>query len=76
MEIGKETFFFILLILQGVGRGEKHGSIVPLIYALIGCFLYVLLTGDRPCNLGILGQCSKHLTYPARVGKNIFQNTN
>lgn len=73
MEIGKETFFlFYFIDFTGGGREEKQGSIVPLIYALLGCFLYVPLTEDRPCNLDILGQCSKHLTYLARVGKKHF----
>ena len=36
----KENFKFFKLIFRE-RKGEKHQSLVPLIYAFIGCFLYV-----------------------------------
>ena len=50
-------------IFRGGGRGrekerEKHGLVVSLIRALIGCFLYVPRTGNEPSTLAHKDQLS------------------
>lgn len=42
---------------------EKHGCVVARADAFIGCCMCAL-TGDRACDLGESGRCSKHLDLP------------
>lgn len=41
--------------------------VVPIISAFLGCYLYVLLTRDQTCSLGISGRCFNPLSDLAKV---------
>ena len=65
------SFFsnFYVLIFRERGREEweteKHGFVVPLIYASIVCFMYMSLLGIEPTALAYRDD-SNQLRYPAR----------
>ena len=61
-------FFFLKLIFKERKEGgERHQFVVLLVYAFIGCFLYVSSPGAWTCNLGISGWCPYQLDYAARA---------
>ena len=79
MRAGKETVqifnnclhFYLLILERREGGGERigEGNINLLFYLCIHSLIdsCICLTGDRTCNLGIMGQCSNQLSYPCRA---------
>ena len=61
--------YFYLLIWE---RGERQ-SVVPLIYAFIGCFLYVAWLEIEPATLVYRDDTLYQLRYPARASTAYFK---
>ena len=61
-------YFFIFKLFLLIWKvWERHWLVVSLIYAFIGCFLYVLWWENQACNPGVSGWCSNQLDCPARA---------
>ena len=78
--MGNFLSFYLLILEKGrkgekeEGRGrkregerEKHGFVVPLIYAFISCLLYVPRPAIKPASLA--NRDNNHLSYLARAKK-------
>ena len=62
-----KTIFLKLFILERVCKKEKHWFVVPVIYAFIGCFLYVPWLKIKPAILMLSGGSTHEKSYPARA---------
>ena len=67
-----KKIFFLLIDFRDRSR-DRETSICGSIYLCIQQWLLVgALTKYLPCNLGVPGQHSRQLNYPARAGQRIF----
>lgn len=57
-----KNILFIDFKERGGGKREKHLFLVPLTRSLVDS-----LTGDRTCNVGVSGQRSNRMSFPARA---------
>ena len=67
MQINSFKKFFIDFNEREEGVGEEHWTVVPLIYAFTGWFLYMPQPGIQPCSLGRLEQRSNQVSYLVRA---------